>query len=214
MFDSSLFIKGATVGVSLIMAIGAQNAFVLKQGLLRQHIGWVCLICFLCDLVLISIGVFGLGSLISQSPMLSIGLAGAGAVFLFTYAARSFYQAFKSNSTMDVSTISGAGSSTIPARTIIATTLAITLLNPHVYLDTVVIIGGIAGTLPAHGKVSFLLGTCIASGIWFYSLGYGARYLRPLFKNPKSWRILEFFVGCLMVWIAWGLVRFIRNSLG
>lgn len=213
LLDQSLIIKGATVGLSLIMAIGAQNAFVLKQGLLRQHIGWVCFICVLCDLILLSIGVLGFGRLVSQSPFLSILLTVAGSIFLLAYAFRSFYQAFKSTNALEVTTCATEKKNQPSAHKMVATTLTITLLNPHVYLDTVVLIGGITATLPDSGKFSFLLGACFASAIWFCSLGFGARYLRPLFQKPCAWRILEFLVGCLMLWIASGLLRFLHPLL-
>ena len=207
MLEIPLILKGAMISGSLIMAIGAQNAYVLKQGLLRQHVFWVCLVCFVCDAMLIAIGVLGLGALISQSAVLSNVLAVAGVLFLLGYGLRSFYSAFRSTHALQAE----ASTTSAPAslRSTILTTLALTLLNPHVYLDTMVIIGGIAGTLPALGKWSFLLGATLSSLCWFFGLGYGARLLRPIFQKPISWRVLEFFIGCLMLSIAWGLLRYL-----
>lgn len=204
MLDLQTALKGAAISGGLIMAIGAQNTFVLKQGLLRQHVLWVCLTCALCDAVMITIGVMGLGAILSKSPLLSTALTAGGIAFLLGYALRSFYSAFRSNSAIDAN----AAQKAPPAlAATIAATLAISLLNPHVYLDTVVIIGGIAATLSPTHKLSFLAGAIASSFLWFFSLGYGARLLQPLFRQPKAWRMLEFFVGCLMLWIAWGLVR-------
>lgn len=201
-----LVIKGAMISGALIMAIGSQNAFVLKQGLLRQHILAVVLTCFVCDMLLMVMGVLGLGSLINASRTLSVLLAGFGALFLLWYGARSLFNAFQSSQTLD----QAAGiSADAGRRQVILSTLAITLLNPHVYLDTVVIIGGVAGTLPLADKALFLMGALLASLTWFFGLGYGARCLWPLLRKPKAWRVLELLIGGTMWWIAYGLVRFV-----
>ncbi|KAE9530993.1 LysE/ArgO family amino acid transporter [Testudinibacter aquarius] len=198
-------IQGFLVSGSLIVAIGAQNAFVLKQGLLKQHIFWVSLTCFVCDFLLICIGVMGLGSLIGQSPSATLALAVIGALFLLVYGARAFRSAYQGSSGLS---LDQTGSSSQSALKTVLITLGLTLLNPHVYLDTVVIIGGIASTLQFEQKLEFLIGAIFASGLWFFGLGYGARLLIPLFKRPQTWRILDFAIGCIMWLIAFSLARY------
>ncbi|OBW96402.1 LysE/ArgO family amino acid transporter [Gallibacterium salpingitidis] len=197
-------IHGFLVSGGLIVAIGAQNAFVLKQGLLKQHVFAVALICFLCDVILFNLGVLGLGSFISEHQMASITLAFVGAGFLFIYALRAWRSAYRGNSSLQISTEN-------PQQHLLKTilmTLSITLLNPHVYLDTVVIIGGVAGTLVLSEKIWFLLGAVLASGSWFFGLAYGSALLIPLFKKPITWRILDFVIGIIMLMIAWGLYQY------
>ncbi|WP_084455186.1 LysE/ArgO family amino acid transporter [Comamonas composti] len=203
-------IKGFLVSGSLVVAIGTQNAFVLKHGILKNNITAIVAICFLCDFILISIGVFGLGDLIQQSKIFSILLAGFGAVFLFFYGARSFYQSFRSSEALNINTQTSQEKNT---SSIILATLAVTLINPHVYLDTVVIVGGIAGTMPLNEKLLFLTGSLSSSLLWFCCLGYGARVLTPLFGNPKSWRILEFVIACIMWLIASQLIIFLISVI-
>lgn len=147
------FLHGFVVCFGLIVSIGAQNAFLLKQGILKQHVFWVALLCFLCDVAFMSIGVLGLGSLISQSPTASLLLALFGAIFLFTYGSRSFITAYQGSSQL----LAQQGQAKSSLKKVIAITLAITLLNPHVYIDTVVIVGGIGGTLSFTEKYTFYL---------------------------------------------------------
>lgn len=196
-------LKGAMIATGLIVAIGAQNAFVLKQGLARHHIFWVALICFLCDAVLMSAGVLGLGTLINTSTTATCSLALLGAVFLFWYGVKAFRSAYQATSYLEAA--SNANTASLAA--VITTTLAMTLLNPHVYLDTVVILGSVAGTLPLQDKYWFLLGAVSVSGIWFFGLGYGARLLLPLFQKPRTWQILDILIGIIMWTIAWGLLQ-------
>lgn len=198
-------IQGFLVSGSLIVAIGAQNAFVLKQGLLKRHTFWIALTCFLCDFSLICVGVLGLGSLISQSPSATLVLAAIGALFLLVYGARAFRSAYRGNSGLNLDPQDDKPQSAVKA---VLVTLGFTLLNPHVYLDTVVIIGGIASTLLFEQKIQFLIGAVFASGLWFFSLSYGARLLIPLFKRPSTWRILDFVIGCVMWLIAFSLIRY------
>ncbi|MFD1806690.1 LysE/ArgO family amino acid transporter [Pasteurella oralis] len=198
-------LHGFFVTAGLIIAIGAQNAFVLKQGLLKQHILPVILTCFICDIILISIGVLGLGSLISQSPTATVALAVVGALFLFIYGANAFRSAYQGNSVVQLEQRNAQTQSVLKA---IFTTLMITLLNPHVYLDTVVIIGGIAGTLTLEQKGFFLLGALSVSGLWFFSLGYSARLFIPLFQRPVTWRILDIVIGFVMWGIAISLMQY------
>lgn len=199
------FIQGFFVCGGLIIAIGAQNAFVLKQGLLQRNILAVILTCFACDFILISLGVMGLGSLISESRMATVALALVGAVFLSVYGARSFRSAYLGNSVLQLDNRDEVQSSAFKA---VLATLAVTLLNPHVYLDCFAIIGGIAGTLSSSEKWLFLFGALCTSALWFFSLGYGAKLLIPLFKRSVTWRILDIAIGIVMWLIAGSLVKY------
>ncbi|MFW9298657.1 LysE/ArgO family amino acid transporter [Glaesserella parasuis] len=196
------FLHGFVVCFGLIVSIGAQNAFLLKQGILKQHVFGVALLCFLCDVALMSIGVLGLGSLISQSPTASLLLALFGAIFLFTYGSRSFITAYQGSSQL----LAQQGQAKSSLKKVIAITLAITLLNPHVYIDTVVIVGGIGGTLSFTEKIHFLLGALICSFLWFFGVGYGAGLLSPYFEKRRTWQILDFVTGLIMYGIAFSLI--------
>lgn len=198
------FSKGFIVSFGLIVSIGAQNAFVLKQGLLHQYIFWVCLTCFICDFVLMSIGVLGLGTLISQNLTVTLVLAVAGALFLFVYGLRAFVAAYRNTSGLIASTDTPKAS----LGKTIATTLALTLLNPHVYIDTIMLIGTVAATLSQNQKYLFLIGSCSASVLRFFSLGYGARLLNPLFKKPNTWRVLDIIIGSFMWMLAINLLYY------
>lgn len=203
-------IRGALIAGSLIVAIGAQNAYVLKQGLMRNNIFWVAFICFLCDLMLMFVGVLGLGSAISSSIVATVTLAIAGGLFLAYYGVNSLRSAWLAKSSLNIS--DEGGTSTKVYKTILST-LAITLLNPHVYLDTVVVIGGVAGTLTWEGKIHFLIGAVLVSFIWFFGLGYGSRWLIPLFKKPAAWRVLDLGIGCLMLWLSYQLMDFALQKM-
>lgn len=187
-------LSGLGVGFSLILAIGAQNAFVLKQGLKQQHIFWVCLICALSDSVLILLGIFGFSSVIHKFPYIVMGAKYFGALFLICYGACNFYNAFKRTTSLQPSELNQDG-----LKNIIYITLAFTWLNPHVYLDTVILVGAIAIQFSDQIYL-FALGTILASWIFFFSLGYGATYLQPLLSKPRSWKILDCCI-CLVMWI-------------
>ncbi len=200
----SAFIAGLGLGASLIIAIGAQNAFVLRQGLLRSHALAVAALCVAIDWSLIIVGALGFGALVGRFPALTDIAAWGGAAFLLAYGALAFRSAYRpdvlhvetSPSARDTTTLSAA----------LATTLAVSLLNPHVYLDTVVLLGGVAAQYPPAERVSFVLGAGVASSVWFFGLALGARVLTPLFDRPVAWRVLDIVVGCIMWWIAAGLV--------
>lgn len=199
------FIQGFLVCGGLIIAIGAQNAFVLKQGLLKQNILAVIITCFACDFILISLGVLGLGSLISENQTATIGLAILGAIFLFFYGVRSLYSAYQGNSALNLTSNPPIKTSSWQA---VLATLAVTLFNPHVYLDCFAIIGGIAGTLTWQDKWAFLAGALCTSLLWFLSLGYGARLLIPLFRKNITWRIFDSLIAVVMWLIAWNLLDY------
>jgi L-lysine exporter family protein LysE/ArgO len=185
-------LSGFLLGASLIIAIGAQNAFILRQGLLRQHVFILCLICALSDAVLIAAGVAGLGTLISQSPTLINVVTIGGAVFLFSYAIIAFRRAMKP----DVLKAANAGEGSLKAA--VAACLAFTFLNPHVYLDTVVLLGSLSARFDGPDRVAYGLGAALASFVWFFGLGYGARLLQPIFAKESAWRVLDILIGLVM----------------
>ena len=191
---------GFSLGFSLILAIGAQNAFVLKQGLRDEHVLLVCSICALSDALLILIGVSGFHLLVASFPAL-VDIARIGGVtFLFIYGLISFYNAFRVQEGLQPSEIksNSAWQSAL-------TCLAFTWLNPHVYLDTVVLLGSVSTQF--SGQLSwFAAGAMSSSFVFFFALGYGARLLRPVFARPRAWRILDFLIGCIMWAIALRLV--------
>jgi len=190
------FLSGFTLGLGLIVAIGAQNAFVLRQGLKREHVFWVCLVCALSDALLIAAGVAGFGFIVQQVPWLIEAMRYGGAAFLVAYGIRSVLAAFRSTQTLEAAA-SSAGS----LRKAILTVLAFTWLNPHVYLDTVVLLGSIS-TQFGDARPVFAAGAMTASFAFFFSLGYGARLLRPLFASVTAWRILDGVTAMVMFAIA------------
>ncbi|AEV30657.1 lysine efflux permease [Sphaerochaeta pleomorpha str. Grapes] len=209
------FITGMTTGASLIVAIGAQNTFVLTQGIRKQHRFVVALICSLCDAFLISAGVAGLGSLIEQSPTLLRLAGGGGALFLFIYGLKCLFSALQAEQELGETE-----SNPTSRRQVILTILAITLCNPNVYLDTVVLLGGISATFVGQGRYLFGAGAISMSFIWFFILSYGSGVLAPLFKKAITWRILNFLIFLVMWNIAFkllafsGIIDIIRAYLG
>lgn len=195
----STYFAGLLLSFSLILAIGAQNAFVLKQGLLKQHVFWVCFICALSDALLISLGVFGFAGLLSQQTWLIQAMKWFGAIFLFIYGLRSFYNAYQAKDGLQASE-----QKTSSLQQTLILCLTFSWLNPHVYLDTVVLLGSISSQYA--DKVAFASGAVTASFIFFFSLGYGARLLEPVFKKPKAWQILDIIIGIVMWLIAWSLI--------
>lgn len=192
-----LFIQGFIVCFGLIVSIGAQNAFLLKQGILKQHVFAVALLCFVGDVFLMGLGVLGLGTIIAELPLLSLIIAILGALFLFSYGSRSFISVFKSGEAL----LAGGGqASSLKKALMIA--FAITFLNPHVYIDTVMILGAAGGKLDFDGKIEFLAGALSCSFIWFFGLGYGAAFLSPYFAKRRTWQILDFITGLIMYAIA------------
>lgn len=198
--SASVMLTGFTLGISLILAIGAQNAFVLKQGLKQQHVFLVCLICALSDAILISAGVIGFGTIVKQFPLIEQISRYAGAAFLLVYALLSFKSAFTNKHSMQAK-----GKDVGSATTAVLTCLAFTWLNPHVYLDTVVLLGSISTQYEGQ-QLSFASGAVLGSFVFFFALGYGAKLLIPVFKNPKAWQVLEFIIGMVMLALAFSLV--------
>jgi L-lysine exporter family protein LysE/ArgO len=201
---TSSFLAGLGLGASLIIAIGAQNAFVLRQGLLRSHALAVAALCVVIDWSLIVVGALGFGALVGRFPALTSVAAWGGAAFLLVYGALAFRAALRPGSLHAEKPAGASGAGTLSAA--LATTLAVSLLNPHVYLDTVVLLGGVAAQYPPGERAAFVLGAGVASAAWFFGLALGARLLTPVFERPVAWRVLDVVIGCIMWWIAAGLI--------
>lgn len=195
--ETTAFLKGIGLGGGLIVAIGSQNAFLLKQALKREFVLTCVAICIVCDVVLIAAGVAGMGQLITAAPLLLLWLKIAGAAFLGWYGVRAARSALKPAAllTGDAAPVASQGA-------IVAAMLAFSLLNPHVYLDTVILLGSIGGQQAGNGRLYFALGAMLASVLWFSSLGLGARYLAPVFSRPFSWQILDGVIAVVMWAIA------------
>ena len=196
---STSLIAGFALGFSLILAIGAQNAFVLRQGLRREHVFTLCLTCAVSDAVLIAAGVAGFGSLAQAAPWFEPIMRYGGATFLTWYGLRSLLSAWRGGAVMEV----GSGHRT-SLRAALLAVLAFTWLNPHVYLDTVVLIGSISAQY--DDRLGFAVGAMLSSFVFFFSLGYGARILSPIFTRPRAWQILDVVIGIIMLAIALKLV--------
>jgi L-lysine exporter family protein LysE/ArgO len=192
-------LAGLLLGLSLIVAIGAQNAFVLRQGLRGEHVGIVVAVCAVSDALLIVAGVAGAGAALDQAPGLLTFVRIAGAIFLFGYAVLAARRAMRPE-------VLGPGDddSSMRTMTAVTTVLALTWLNPHVYLDTVVLVGSVANSYAEPWL--FAAGAVIASLAWFSGLGFGARYLRPLFAKPIAWRILDSVIAVIMIAIGISLL--------
>ena len=195
----SAYLAGFGTSLSLIVAIGAQNAFVLKQGLLRHHVFATCAFCALSDALLITAGVMGAGAIASSAPWFLEVMRWGGVIFLLAYGAKAFLAAWRGGEGLRA----GQGAAGLGAT--LAVIAALTWLNPHVWLDTVVLLGSISSGWP--NKAGFLMGAVSASIMFFFALGYGARLLQPLFAKPLSWRVLDVLVGAMMWSIAFSLIR-------
>lgn len=194
------FGAGFALSLSLILAIGAQNAFVLKQGLKGEHIFWICLFCALSDAVLILTGVGGFAALGDLFPHLLPWIRYGGAMFLILYGARSFFAAWKG-----AGVLTPAGEAPGHLWRVLGTGALLTWGNPHVYLDTLALIGSVS-TRYGEGRFIFALGAMLASFLFFFTLGYGAGLLRPVFATATAWRVLEVGIGAVMWSIAAGLL--------
>lgn len=203
-----IFIQGFGVCFGLIVSIGAQNAFLLKQGILKEHVFWIASICFLGDVLLMTIGVLGLGSIVSELPIASLIISLLGAIFLFSYGSRSFMSMFRSQEYLKASEERASS-----LKKALMITFAITFLNPHVYIDTIVIVGSIGGKLDFEGKMYFLSGALICSFIWFFGVGYGARLLSPYFTKRRTWQILDGITGFIMYFIAFSLLIYVYQLI-
>ncbi|NWF46285.1 amino acid transporter [Hydrogenophaga sp. D2P1] len=200
-----VFVQGLVLSLGLIVAIGAQNAFVLRQGLRREHVGSVVLLCALADAVLITAGVLGMAQALGSHPALAQAMALAGAAFLAWYGWRALQRARTASQLQ-----AAEGGTGLSHGAALAQAAAFTLLNPHVYLDTVLLVGSIGAQQPAGLQGWFVAGASIASLAWFSALGFGARWLAPLFARPRAWQVLDALIG-LTMWVLSALL--VRHAL-
>jgi L-lysine exporter family protein LysE/ArgO len=189
-------VAGLLTGLSLIIAIGAQNAFVLRQGLAREHVAPVVVICAVSDLVLIVAGVAGIGTVIQRAGWVIDVVRWLGVAFLTWYGVSSLLKARRT------SALAAAAPEPMSLRTAVLRVTALTWLNPHVYLDTVLLVGSIANTHGQTGRWWFAAGASLASVLWFSGLGFGARFASPLLSRPRAWQVLDVLIGLTMLGIA------------
>lgn len=201
MIDLASSTAGFLAGLTLIVAIGAQNAYVLRQGLRREHVGAVVLVCALSDVVLIIAGVAGIGVLVERAATALVVVRWLGIAFLTAYGLMSLWRARHPEG------LQAAATTRASRRGVVARAAALTWLNPHVYLDTVVLLGGIAATHGPQGRWWFGAGACVASAVWFVGLGYGARRAHRLLSSARAWQVLEVLIGLTMLAIAVHLAR-------
>lgn len=195
MINTTDYLSGLLLGLSLILAIGSQNAFVLKQGLKREHVFFICLFCALSDAILISAGVAGFGAVTARYPHVVEIAKIAGALFLLVYGLQSLYASWRKSHAL-----TATGQAVGSLKKVLLLCFGFTWLNPHVYLDTLVLVGMVS--TGASSKLVFASGAVSASFLFFFALGYGARLLRPLFAAPKAWNVLDAVVGILMLYLA------------
>ncbi len=193
-------LAGFALGGGLIVAIGAQNAFVIRQGVLNAHIFWICLFCSFSDAILIWGGTYGLGAILELMPWLLKVMQYGGAAFLIWYGIKAARRVLKPQALSDSSK---TASNLFMA---LATCAALTWLNPHVYLDTVVLVGSIANARPQGETAPFALGASLASFAWFFAIGYGAKALRGPLSKPIVWRAIDAAIALIMFWLAFKLV--------
>jgi L-lysine exporter family protein LysE/ArgO len=198
--DWAPFARGFGLGFSLIAAIGAQNAYVLTRGILRNHHWPVAAVCAFLDAMLITAGMLGMGRLVALWPGVIDALTLFGALFLFVYGLLSFRKLFRQEGLQ-------AGGGQVSLRTAVATVVALSLLNPHVYLDTVVLIGSIGVQEPESRRPAFGFGAVTASVVWFFCLALGGQALKKWFQSANAWRLLDFLVGLIMWALAFSLIR-------
>ncbi len=204
----SVFLQGLALSLGLIVAIGAQNAFVLRQGLRREHVGSVVLFCAVADALLIAAGVSGMAQALGARPGLARALALAGAAFLLLYGWQALRRARHANQLK-----AAAGSDGLSRGAAVAQAAAFTLLNPHVYLDTVLLVGSIGAQQAAALRGWFVVGASSASLFWFVLLGFGARWLAPWFARPRAWQVLDGLIGVTMLVLCALLLRHALSGL-
>ncbi|EKO3488345.1 LysE/ArgO family amino acid transporter [Vibrio fluvialis] len=197
-----ILLQGFGFGATMIIPIGAQNAYVLNQGIKRNHHLTTATICSFLDIFFISLGIFGGGAILSQSELLLTFVTVGGIAFLTFYGLQSWKSAFTAQSEENATTTTARG-----RRAVILGTLAVTVLNPHLYLDTVVILGSIGGQFEGNDRLSFAIGTILASFVWFYSLSIGAAKLAPTLSKPRVKQAIDIGVALMMFGIAIALTK-------
>ncbi|STO97917.1 LysE/ArgO family amino acid transporter [Helicobacter canis] len=206
MSAANVFMQGMLLGISLIVVIGPQNAFVIRQGLARSHILSVICVCLACDIVVMGLSVFGIGRAVNQGSVWFFVLGGCGIGFLLFYAFGSFRGAYRLLTSKNLQQSLESSHAATTQKRAIASTLALTLLNPNFYIDTFVIIGGVSATLTdPSAKGVFFLGLIGVSFVWYFGVGYGVRVFSSFFQSPRAWAALECFTGCIMCALCYGL---------
>ena len=200
------FLEGIALGASLIIAIGPQNAFVIQQGILRQHVFLAAFVCTLVDVVLIIVGAAGFGTLIAIIPSLKTYFLWGGILFLMGYGTLSLISSFKHPRDEGSLGKNESGYSTKNRKSIIITAAGFSLLNPHVYLDTVILLGGLAAQYEIPERHYFAFGAIMASVVWFYGIGYGATLVAPWFESSRGKRILDLVIAMIMFVLAFVLM--------
>lgn len=198
---NTAFISGFLLCMSLIVAIGSQNTFIIKQGLKKEHTFWISFLCTIFDMIIIGVGTFGFGHIILSLPWALKAMQYIGSAFLLVYGLLHLKSAIKGGQSLQANKDNQKTS----LKKAVLIVCALTWLNPHVYIDCVFIIGSVATKYAEH-KVAFYLGNITASTIFFFSLGYGARLLQPIFKKPQSWQVLDFIIFIIMSSIAYSLI--------
>ena len=204
---SAAFVNGFLMSLVLIVAIGAQNAYVLRQGLRREHVSAVVLFCAASDALLITAGVAGMAQALKGRPAVATALAGLGALFLGAYGLRALWRARQPGALQ-----AKAQGVSLSRTAVLAQAAGFTLLNPHVYLDTVLLVGSTGAQYGGALKAWFIAGSAVASALWFSALGFGARWLAPVFARPRAWQMLDALIGGTMLLLAALLAR--RALLG
>jgi len=204
---SAALLQGMALGASMIIPLGAQNSYVLSQGIKRNNHFLAATLCMLCDIILIAAGVFGGGKLIASNETLMFVMSWGGMAFLVAYSGFAFLNAWRNQyQSPDKPKLLTS------KKAVIVTTLAVTLLNPHVYLDTVMILGSLAGAFQGQERTYFAIGAMLASVLWFYSLAGGAAKLAPWLGQPKVQRYIDVFIGLIMVFVAFTLFKSVINN--
>lgn len=196
----SIWLEGFLISIVLIFAIGPQNVFVLRQGLMKEHVFVTCLICSISDAFLIGVGVFGFGTFLSSINKIAMWMSIMASIFLTTYGI------IRIKSSLNPESIKIEGEGTKGAKSTIFSALAFTFLNPHVYLDTLLLIGGTSSRYLDYEKVAFGVGAAFASFLFFFSLGYGARFMSPILNNPKSWQIIDLSIAAIMFTVSFFII--------
>ena len=196
----SIWLEGFVISIALIFAIGPQNVFVLRQGLMKEHVFITCLICSISDAFLIGVGVLGLGTFLSSIDEIAMWMSIMATIFLTTYGI------LRIKSSLNPESIKVEGDSSNSINATVFSALAFTFLNPHVYVDTLLLIGGTSRRYLGDEKLAFGAGAASASFLFFFSLGYGAKFMSPILNNPKSWQIIDLSIAAIMFTVSFFII--------